>query len=91
MKLVMECRTPMLPDFWWDAVHSCCFATLELIYGFSELFKGWWFIELLFEWKVRNTINGSVLCSAISTEEGLEVLGPASKDGSVVSEGVLSV
>ena len=30
VKLAMERRTPMLPDFWWDAVNSCCFATLEL-------------------------------------------------------------
>ena len=81
----------MLPDFWWDAVNSCCFATLELFYGFSQLFKGGRIIELLFEWKLKNTIDGSVLYSAICTEKGLEVLGPASKDGGVVSEEVLSV
>ena len=40
VKLDMEHRSPMLPDFWWDAINSCCFATLELIYGFSQLFKG---------------------------------------------------
>ena len=76
----MECRTTKLPDFWWDAINSCCFATLECFYGFSQLFEGGWFIELF-----------NALYSAISTEEGLEVLGPASKDGGVVSEKVLSV
>ena len=49
VKLVMERQTPMLPDFWSDAVNSCCFATLELFNGFSQLFKGGWLIELLFE------------------------------------------
>lgn len=36
-------------------------------------------------------IDGSVLYTAINTEEGLEVLRPASKGGGVVSEKVLSV
>ena len=50
VKFDMERRTPMLPDFWWDAVNSCYFATLELFYSFSLLFEGGWFIELLIEW-----------------------------------------
>ena len=79
----------MLPDFWWDAVNSCCFATLELFYGYTQLFEGGWFIELLFGWELRNTFNGRSLYSAVSTEEGL--LEPASEDGGVVIEEVLSV
>jgi len=50
VKLDMERWTPMLPDFWWDAVNSCCFAFLELIYGFSQLFKGGWFIQFHNGW-----------------------------------------
>ena len=36
-------------------------------------------------------MDGSVLHDAVSTEEILEVLKPASKDGCVVSEEVLSI
>lgn len=89
VKLDVEHRTHMLSDFWWDAINSCCFVTLELFYGFS-LFKGGWFVELLFHWELRNVIDGGVLYSAVSTEEALEVLGPASEDRCVVSEEVLS-
>lgn len=91
VKFVMERWTPMLPDFWWDAVNSCCFTTLELFYGYTKFYEGGWFIELLFGWELRNTFSGRGLYRAVSNEEGLEVLGPASEDGGVVGEEVLSV
>ena len=40
----------VIPYFWWDAINSCCFATLELIYGFSQLFEGGSFIEFHNGW-----------------------------------------
>lgn len=49
VKFVKERRTPILPDFWWNVINSCCFATLELIYDYTQFMEGGLFIELLFE------------------------------------------
>ena len=74
--------------------HCVCSSSsnkVELFYGYTQLFEGGWFIELLFGWELRNTFNGRGLYSAVSTEEGLQLLEPASEDGGVVIEEVLSV
>ena len=46
---------------------------------------------LLFERKLWIAMDDSVLHIAGSTEEALEVLRPASKDGCIVGEQVLSI
>ena len=43
---------------------------------------------LLFDQKLRNVMDGSILLVAVSTEWNLYVLRPASKHGSVVSKNV---
>ena len=78
----MQCQTAILPDFWRDAINTCGFAKS---YGSNHFFEGR-FIKLLFGWMLRNVIDSSVLHIAVSTEEALEVLRPASKDGGIVSE-----
>ena len=45
----------------------------------------------LFEWKLSNAMDGSVLHVSVSTNEALEVLRPASNDGSIIREEVLSI
>ena len=71
--------TAILPDFWWEAVNTCCLETLGMCYGLNPLFGGRRFIKLLFEWKFRNMIDGSVLHGAVSTDEAyFEVFRPAS-------------
>ena len=42
--------------------------------GYGSFLKGGWFIERLFEWKLKNAIDESVLHGAVSTEEAFEVL-----------------
>ena len=46
----------------------------------NRFFEGRWFFKLLFEWKLKNAMDGSVLHVAASTEEVLDVLSPLSKD-----------
>ena len=48
-------------------------------------------MKLLFERKLWNAMDGSVLHVAVSTDVVLAVLRPASKDESIVSEEVLSI
>ena len=91
MKLDMEHQTAKLPDFWWDQVKTCCFVTLKMSYGFNCSLEGRRFVKLLFERKQMNATDRSVLPFAANTEEALEVLRPTSKDGSVISEEVLSI
>ncbi|PFX15619.1 hypothetical protein AWC38_SpisGene20156 [Stylophora pistillata] len=55
VKFVKERRTPILPDFWWNAVNSRFFATRELIYDYTQFIEGGLFIELLFEYPVDLT------------------------------------
>ena len=52
---------------------------LEMNYGFSRVFDGRGFIKLLFELKLRNVMDGSVLTVGVSTGEALKVLGSAIK------------
>ena len=52
-------------------------------YGFNRFLEGRRFVRLLFEWKLRNAKDDSVLHIVVNTEEVLEVLRPASKDGSI--------
>ena len=59
--------------------------------GFNRFLEGMRFVKLLFEWKLRNAMDGSVLHIAVSAEEAPEVLRPASKDGNIVREQVLSI
>ena len=55
-------------------------------YGSNRFLEDRRFVKRLFEWKMRNVMDGSVLHSAVITEEALEVLSPASKGGRIVSE-----
>ena len=90
-KFDMEHQTTKLPDFWWDAVNTCCFAILNMSYGFNHSLNNRRFVKHLFEWKLRNVMDGSVLHIAVSTLETLEVRRPASKEGRIVRDDVLSI
>ena len=75
VELAAQCVTPMLPDL-------KCFAIFELVCGFDRLLHGGWFIELL-----RHAEDCCrVLNSAVSFEEGLDVLGPAAEYGCLVGK-----
>ena len=54
----------------------------------SIVFHARKFVKFLFEQKLRNAIDGSVVYIAVSTEEAMEVLRPLSKDRSIGSEEV---
>ena len=60
-------------------------------YGLDHFFMGRRFIRLLFEWKLWNVKDSSVLHIAVSTEEVLEVLRQASKNENIVREEVLPI
>ena len=60
-------------------------------YGLNCFIEGGRFIKLLFECKLRNANDDSVLYITVSTKDALEVLRPASNDGSIVREVVLSI
>ena len=75
---------------WWDAVNTCCFTTLKMSYDLNCFLEGRRLVNLLFEWKLRNAMDGSVLHIAVTTEEAQEVLRPMSEDGRFVSGEVLS-
>ena len=49
------------------------------------------FFQLLLEWKLRNSVNSSVLHIADNTEEALGVHRPTNNDGRIVREAVLSI
>ena len=49
-------------------------------HGFNRFLDGRRFVKPLFESKLRNTMDGSVLHIVVSTEEALEVLTPTSKN-----------
>ena len=91
IKFEMKHLTAKLPDFWWDAVNACSFVTLKTIYGFNRFKVCRRFVNVLFAWKLRNTIDGSVQHIAVSTEEVLEVLILAKTDGTIVREEFLPI
>ena len=66
MKLDTEHWIAKLPDLLWDAVSTCCFATLKMSYRFNCFFESRKFIKLLFEWMLRNVMDDSVLRIAVS-------------------------
>ena len=45
-------------------------------YDFKGVFNGK-LVKLLFEWKLRNVMDSSVLHSVVNSEEALEVLEPS--------------
>ena len=49
------------------------------------------FFERLFEWRLKNAVDGSVLLGVVGIEDPLAVLGPASEDICIVGEEVLSI
>ena len=57
MKTGMERQASMLPYFWWGAVNSCSFATLELFYDYNQLIEGGWLIELFYHWEKGNKMD----------------------------------
>ena len=34
IEFCMQRWAPMFPNFWWDSIDSCCFATFQVPYGF---------------------------------------------------------
>ena len=83
-KFDMEHRITKLPDFWLHAFNTCCFVTLKMTYVLNRFLEGRSIIQLLFEWKMGNVMDGIVMHIAVSTEEAMEGLRPASKDGRIV-------
>ena len=65
---------PHNTKFRWDAINTCCFATLRMSYSFDRFFESRKFVKLLFERKQRNAMAGSVVHVAATTEDALEVL-----------------
>ena len=60
-------------------------------YGFNRFLDVRRFIKLLFEWKLRNAMDDSVLYIVVSTEVAVVVLRPVSKGESIVRDDVLSI
>ena len=54
-------------------------------YHVNRLIESIMFAKLVFELKLRNAIDGSVLHFAHSTEEDLEMVGLASEDKSIAT------
>ena len=91
MKFGVQYCSSVLPNFWRDAIDARSLATLQLVCGFDDLFKGRRFVQLFFHRLLRNLLDRRFVYRAIGTEEGLEMFCPAVEDGGLICEECLAV
>ena len=58
VKFDIEHWTTQLHDFWREIAKASCIATLKMNSGFNCFLEGRRFIKLLFEWILRNAMDG---------------------------------
>lgn len=73
MKRLQDGLLPMLQNFRWDTILPGCLATGETIDGYAELFQCRRVVKLLYDWKPRQDIEGSV-CDNVLGQIELDIM-----------------